>query len=65
MKKKGKSSLSATRKMPAAPLARARLALFLLLGLPAGCVQYHAAPLSARGADEFAARRIDAKGTAP
>lgn len=61
--KNGKSHLAMPREMTPAPqmAACARLALFFLLGAPVGCVQYHAAPLSAaRGADDFAARRIDA-----
>src|ERR1700722_10256448 len=49
--------------MPAAPLARAcrRMALFFLIGTFAGCIEYHPAPLvPARGAEDFAARRLDA-----
>src|ERR1700722_3150985 len=49
--------------MPAAPLARAcrRMALYFLMGTFAGCIEYHPAPLvPARGAEDFAARRLDA-----
>ena len=49
--------------MPAAPLARAcrRMAPFFLIGTFAGCIEYHPAPLApARGAEDFAARRLDA-----
>jgi outer membrane protein, heavy metal efflux system len=53
--------LSFPRKTPAAPLPRLcrRVAPFLLAGILAACVHYHAAPLDpAQSADQFAARRL-------